>query len=168
MNYSKINFTDIANGYGVRVSIFVSGCTNHCEGCFQPETWDFNYGKEFTQETMDLLLNKLEPKFIQGLTILGGEPMDNPEGTEWIIKETRKKFGNKKDIWVYTGYVLKTLLEKKRTEHIENILSNIDMLVAGPFVLEKKTDIMPFRGSTNQRLIDSELLAECLKKTFCT
>lgn len=157
MNYSEIKNCDIANGPGVRVSLFVSGCSHHCKGCFQPETWNFNYGAEFTEETMEKIINMLEPSYIQGLTLLGGDPMepDNQPYTYNIIKCIKEKLPYK-DIWVYTGCLFDELLDKNSyyyTEYTEKILINTDVLVDGPFKEELKNISLLFRGSENQRLI---------------
>ena len=158
MNYGEIKNYDIANGLGVRVSLFVSGCTHHCKGCFNPMTWDFSYGKPFTRETADELLEMLEPSYIDGLTLLGGEPFepDNQRGLLPFVREVRERFPNK-DIWCYTGYLLDEELLKPsraRCEATDELLSLIDVLVDGEFVQEKKNISLSFRGSENQRLID--------------
>lgn len=157
MNYSLIRACDIANGPGIRVSLFVSGCTHHCPGCFQPETWDFDYGKSFFKWTQEEILSLLEPDYIDGLTILGGEPLE-PENQNYIlalVKEVRNTFPNK-TIWIYSGYVLEELWRRTGTdgEITKSLLSQIDILVDGPFVEAKKDLRLLFRGSSNQRLID--------------
>ena len=165
MNYGNIKKNDIANGIGVRTSLFVSGCTHHCKGCFNPETWDFNYGKPFTKETEDEIILSLKPYYIQGLTVLGGEPFEaaNQEVLYPFIKRIKKEFPQK-DIWFYSGYLLEELtgkIENKRcrTDCTDGLLSLIDVLVDGEFIEEQKNISLRFRGSENQRLID-------LKKTF--
>ena len=147
MNYSGIKKTDIANGPGVRVSLFVSGCRNHCPGCFQPETWDFDYGEPFTKATEDEIITALRPSWIQGLSILGGDPME-PENQKALLPFLRrvKEELPEKDIWIYTGY----LLEKVGTSPL---LSYADVVVDGPFVEEEKDAGLAFRGSRNQRII---------------
>lgn len=147
MNYSGIKKVDIANGPGVRVSLFVSGCRNHCRGCFNPETWDFSYGKPFTTETEDEILTALRPSWIQGLSILGGEPME-PENQQALLPFIRrvKEELPDKDIWIYTGY----LLEDVGTSPL---LSYTDVVVDGPFMEEQKDAGLAFRGSRNQRII---------------
>ena len=147
MNYSGIKKTDIANGPGVRVSLFVSGCRNHCPGCFQPETWDFDYGEPFTKATEDEIITALRPSWIQGLSILGGDPME-PENQRALLPFLRrvKEELPEKDIWIYTGY----LLEKVGTSPL---LSYADVVVDGPFVEEEKDAGLAFRGSRNQRII---------------
>lgn len=165
MNYGNIKYNDIANGVGVRTSLFVSGCTHHCKGCFNPETWDFNYGKPFTKETEDEIINSLKSDFIRGITVLGGEPFEkeNQKALLPFIKRIKKELPHK-DIWFFSGYVFEELTGKKenercRTEITDELLSLIDVLVDGEFVEEKKNISLKFRGSENQRLID-------LKKTF--
>ena len=158
MNYCGIKKCDIANGYGVRVTLFVSGCTHHCKGCFQPETWDFNYGEEFTEDTQNEIIKALAPDYIHGLTLLGGEPFE-PENQRSLIgflKKVKKEYP-KKNIWAYTGYLLDEELLKNsraRCEVTDEMLSLIDVLVDGEFVLEKKNISLQFCGSENQRLID--------------
>lgn len=157
MNYSLIRKCDIANGPGVRVSLFVSGCTHHCPGCFQPETWDFDYGQPFIWKTQHWIFSLLEPSYIDGLTILGGEPLEpgNQRDLLPFVEAVRREFPNK-TIWVYSGYTLEQL--RARTgEHgavTESLLSLIDILVDGPFIEEKKDLRLKFCGSSNQRLID--------------
>lgn len=158
MNYCGIKKCDIANGQGVRVTLFVSGCTHHCKGCFQPETWDFEYGESFTEEIEAELFEALQPDYIKGLTLLGGEPFE-PENQRVLvnfIKKVRDKFPQK-SIWCYTGYLLDEELLKPsraRCEVTDEMLSYIDVLVDGEFQLEKKNISLKFRGSENQRLID--------------
>lgn len=158
MFYGEIKKCDIANGSGVRVSLFVSGCRNHCPGCFQPETWDFAYGRPFTKETESEIFQALRPSYIQGLTVLGGEPFEPENQKELLplLKKIREQLPNK-DIWMFTGYVLdQDLLDggRKHTEQTDEILSMIDVLIDGPFVEELKDITLQFRGSSNQRLID--------------
>lgn len=159
MNYGALKKTDVANGEGVRVSLFVSGCTHHCKNCFNPETWNFCYGKPFTDETEDEIIEALKPSYIKGLTLLGGEPMEpqNQERLLPLLKRVRKEFGDTKDIWCYTGYTLeKDLLNKSRArcEHTDEMLGLIDTLVDGEFVEELKNLMLKFRGSSNQRIIN--------------
>ena len=157
MNYAKINPNDIANGVGVRVTLFVSGCTHHCKGCFNSETWDFNYGTPFTEETENKILKLLEPYYIQGLTLLGGEPMEiqNQRALLPLLKKVRRMYPQK-DIWCYSGYLFDTEILKGRAhcEVTDEILSCIDVLVDGRFIEEKKNIMLKFRGSENQRIID--------------
>lgn len=159
MNYGSLRGTDIANGEGVRVTLFVSGCTHHCKNCFNPETWDFCYGKPFTKEVEDEVIKLLEPDYIQGLTLLGGEPMEpkNQEALLPLVKRVREVYGNKKNIWCYTGYTLdRDLLGESRAkcEHTRELLENLDVLVDGPFVEDLKNLTLKFRGSSNQRIIN--------------
>ena len=159
MNYGSLRGTDIANGEGVRVTLFVSGCTHHCKNCFNPETWNFCYGKPFTKEVEDEVIKLLEPDYIQGLTLLGGEPMEpqNQEALLPLVKRVREVYGNKKNIWCYTGYVLdRDLLGESRAkcEHTRELLENLDVLVDGPFIEDLKNLTLKFRGSSNQRIIN--------------
>lgn len=158
MNYGNIKKTDVADGPGVRVSLFVSGCTHHCKGCFNSETWDFQYGKLYTPEVEEEILEALKPDFIQGLTVLGGEPMEeqNRETVLGLLEQVKKRYPQK-DIWCYTGYryeedLLRWIKEGK-TE-VDRMLQLIDVLVDGEFVEELKNLQIIFRGSENQRLID--------------
>ncbi len=158
MNYCNIKKWDIADGVGVRVTLFVSGCTHHCKGCFQPETWDFDYGKPFTKEVEDELLEALDHDYIDGLTLLGGEPFepDNQRALVPFLRRFKEKFPEK-DIWAYSGYTLDQELLKDsraRCEVTDEMLSYINVLVDGEFVQEKRNISLQFRGSENQRLID--------------
>ena len=148
MNYAEIKKVDIANGPGVRVSLFVSGCRNHCKGCFNPETWDFDYGRPFTRATEDEIIKALRPSWIQGLSILGGEPTEEENAAVLIpfLKRVRAVLPDK-DIWLYSGYTYEALRDKE-------ILTLADVLVDGPFLLELKDAGLAFRGSRNQRIID--------------
>lgn len=157
MNYSNIKYYDIANGVGVRTTLFVSGCRNHCEGCFQPETWDFNYGKPFTEEVARDIINSCREDYITGLTLLGGDPFE--EENQICLANFTTAFKNycpNKTIWAFTGYLLEDLLEggKKHIFCTDELLSNIDVLVDGPFILNKKNLCLKFRGSENQRIIN--------------
>lgn len=158
MNYATIKTHDTANGPGVRVSLFVSGCTHCCKGCFNEVAWDFNYGEPFTEETINMILEYLKPDYIRGLTLLGGEPF-HPKNQPEIVKLLRrvKAAYPEKTIWAFTGYLLdKDLLSGKLgLQDVTNeYLSYIDVLVDGPFIEEKKNLMLVFRGSENQRLID--------------
>ena len=147
MNYAEIKKFDIANGEGVRTSLFVSGCTHHCKGCFNQVAWDFNYGKLFTKEVEDDIIKSLEPDYIQGLSLLGGEPLE-PQNIEVLlpfIKRVKSIYPNK-DIWCYTGYTYEDL-------NCKEFLSYINVLVDGEFVEELKDISLKFRGSSNQRVI---------------
>lgn len=158
MHYSTIKDCDIANGIGVRITLFVSGCTNHCKNCFQPQTWDFDFGEPFTEETEEKLLAMLKPDYINGLTLLGGEPMEpqNQRALVPFLKRVREAYPNK-NIWCFTGFtyeVLKTDGSHPRCEVTDEMLSLIDVLVDGRYVDELKDLTLQFRGSSNQRLID--------------
>ena len=157
MNYGEIKKYDIANGHGIRVSLFVSGCTHHCKNCFNQATWDFNYGKPFTKETEEEILKALKPDYIAGLTLIGGEPMEtqNQKALLPFVKMVREAFPNK-DIWCYTGYVYEELFKESRArcEVTDELLSFIDVLVDGPYIEAKRNISLKFRGSENQRIID--------------
>lgn len=157
MNYGTIKNYDIANGPGVRVSLFVSGCRHHCKGCFNPETWDFQYGQPFTEETKSQILKELEPNYIQGFTLLGGEPFEpeNQKELVHLLREIRETYPEK-DIWCYTGYRYDVDLAKGGKvygDDTEEMLSYIDVLVDGEFKLEEKDITLQFRGSRNQRIL---------------
>lgn len=158
MNYATIKNCDIANGPGVRVSLFVSGCTHHCKGCFNQEAWDFHYGKPFTQETIDRILAMLAPGYIRGLTLLGGEPFE-PENQGPIVellRQVKAKFPEK-SVWAFSGYLFdRDILPGKlgNPAITREYLGYLDVLVDGPFVEAKKDLALRFRGSSNQRLID--------------
>lgn len=165
MYYGEIKNCDIANGPGVRVSLFVSGCTRGCKDCFNRETWSFTYGQPFTQDTIDRILSWLAPDYIKGLTVLGGEPFEPQNQPEVLnlLRQVRKAYPEK-SIWCFTGYTLdEHILAKKlgAWEVTEELLSYLDVLVDGPFVAELKNLRLRFRGSENQRLID-------MKKTLAT
>lgn len=158
MNYAAIKPRDIANGPGVRVSLFVSGCRHHCKGCFNQEAWDFDYGQPFTAETEEEILNLLRPGFVKGLTLLGGEPFDprNQEAVVGLLRKIRKEMP-KKSIWAFSGYLFDRDLLAGQVGDVALVreyLSYVDVLVDGPFVEEKKNLSLRFRGSENQRLID--------------
>lgn len=158
MKYGEIKKYDIANGEGVRVSLFVSGCTHHCKGCFNEETWDFNYGKPFTEETEQEILTALSPYYINGLSILGGEPFErqNQKVLLPFLKKVRNAYP-KKNIWCYTGYYFDTELltdSRARCEYTDEMLHCIDVLVDGRYIEELKDISLAFRGSSNQRIID--------------
>lgn len=158
MYYGEIKDCDIANGIGVRVSLFVSGCTNRCPGCFQPQTWDFNYGEEFTKETEDRIIEMLKPNYITGLTVLGGEPFE-PENQVALVPFLKrvKEIYPDKTIWSFSGFVLEDLMREGTYCHTEvtmDMLNMIDVLIDGRFEQELKNIQLRFRGSENQRLID--------------
>lgn len=157
MYYGNIKTCDIANGEGVRTTLFVSGCTNQCKGCFQPETWDFCYGKPFTQETEEYIIKETDMEYVSGLTLLGGEPFE-PENQRALVPFLRrfKEALPNKNIWAYTGFVYDRDLVpggRKYTEVTDEMLSMIDVIVDGPFIEEQKNISLKFRGSENQRII---------------
>lgn len=158
MNYAEIKKTDIANGEGVRVSLFVSGCRRHCKNCFNKVTWDFSYGKPFTQDVQNELLEALAPDYIAGLTLLGGDPME-PENQRALLPFVRRVREDlpQKTIWCYTGYTYRDgAIEEERAncEVTRQFISLLDVLVDGRFVEELKDIRLVFRGSSNQRVID--------------
>ena len=148
MNYGKINYTDIANGPGVRVSLFVSGCRNKCKGCFNQESWDFNFGKKFTISTLTDLLLALDKPYISGLTILGGDPLE-PENLPTVtsICRTIKTINDSKNIWIYTGYLYEDF------QNLE-LFDYVDVVVDGKFIESEKDISLQFRGSKNQKIVD--------------
>ena len=158
MNYGEIKNYDIANGEGVRVSLFVSGCTHHCKNCFNPETWSFEYGKPFTKETEDYIIECLSPDYIDGLSLLGGEPFE-PQNQEVLLpflRRVKNELPNK-NIWCYTGYLFDRELlceSRARCEFTDEMLSLIDVIVDGEFVQALHDISLAFRGSSNQRIID--------------
>ena len=158
MYYGEIKNCDIAYGVGVRVTLFVSGCTNHCKNCFQPQTWDFSYGQPFTQQTEEQLLKMLSPSYINGLTLLGGEPFE-PENQRCLVpflRRVRAAYPDK-TIWGFSGFTYEELTTEgthPRCEVTDEMLSLLDVLVDGRFVEELKDISLRFRGSSNQRLID--------------
>ena len=154
MNYATIKKNDIANGPGIRVSLFVSGCRHRCKNCFNSEAWDFNYGKEFNDAVIDEIITALKPDYVEGLSLLGGEPFEpeNHEGLIHLIEKVRKELPDK-SIWCYTGFTFeKDLLNGSETA--KKMLSMIDVLVDGKFVEELKDPSLIFRGSSNQNIID--------------
>lgn len=157
MYYGALKKTDIANGPGVRVSLFVSGCTHHCKDCFNPETWNFDYGEKYTDQVTQEILEALAPDYIQGITVLGGEPFEPSNQRELLpLYHAIRESYPKKTIWVYSGYTLDQDLwqeSRARIDITDEILSLIDVLVDGEFVLEKKNISLKFRGSENQRII---------------
>ena len=158
MNYGEIKNCDIANGEGVRVSLFVSGCTHHCKNCFNAQTWDFSFGSPFTKETEDSILDLLAPGYIIGLSLLGGEPFepDNHRALLPFLKRVRAAYPDK-TIWCYSGYTLESDLlseSRARCEVTDEMLSCIDVLVDGEFIEEQRNISLAFRGSENQRVIN--------------
>ena len=164
MNYGAVKYCDIANGLGCRTVLFVSGCRNACKGCFQPETWAFDYGKPFDETIQNQILKSLEPSYVQGITLLGGDPFEeeNQEALVPFMRKVKECYPDK-NVWAYTGYVYdKDLIPggRKHTENTEELLSRIDILVDGPFVQEKKNLMLKFRGSENQRVLDMKKTLE--------
>lgn len=160
MKYAKIKRCDVANGPGVRVSLFVSGCNHHCKNCFNREAWDFNYGKDFTEEEENQIIEDLKPDHISGLSLLGGEPFErqNQGGLVPLVKKVKQTYPNKK-IWCYTGFtfdkqIIGEMIEQENRETTKDLLDNIDYIVDGRFVEELKDPKLRFRGSSNQRIID--------------
>ncbi len=158
MNYCELKLNDVANGPGVRVSLFVSGCTHHCKGCFNEESWDFNAGREFTEETIETIISAMDHDYIKGITLLGGEPFErtNQQGLLPLLRMIKDKYPNK-DVWCFTGY----LFDRDIMGHMFNeweetpeMLKMIDVLVDGEFILEKRNLMLKFKGSENQRTID--------------
>ena len=170
MHYGEIKNCDIANGEGVRVTLFVSGCTNHCKNCFQPQTWDFEFGRPFTAETEEELLTMLKPDYTNGLTVLGGEPFEpsNQRSLLPFLRRVRETYP-KKNIWCFSGFTyeeLKTDGSHPRCEVTDEMLDQLDVLVDGRFVEELKDISLRFRGSSNQRLIDMKKSREAGELQF--
>lgn len=160
MNYAKIRRCDVANGPGVRVSLFVSGCNHHCKNCFNRDAWDFNYGNEFTEKQEEQIIEDLKPEYITGLSLLGGEPFEqaNQEGLAPLVKKVKQTYPDKK-IWCYTGFtfdkqILGQMVQEENRDTTKQMLENIDYIVDGRFVEELKDPKLQFRGSSNQRIID--------------
>ncbi len=158
MNYATIKNCDIANGPGVRISLFVSGCTHHCKGCFNEVAWDFDYGEPFTQDTVDSILKMLAPSHVKGITLLGGEPFEpeNQPALLDLLRQVRAKYPEK-SVWCFSGYLFdRDILPGKLGDPAitREMLGLIDVLVDGPFIQEKKDLTLRFRGSSNQRLIN--------------
>lgn len=152
-NYSVIKEFCTSNGPGVRTSIYLSGCNIHCKGCFNYDAWDFASGEPVTEEVINQLIKSIEPEFIQGISILGGEPLDvkNQATTLEIVKAVKKAYGDKKDIWIWTGYEIDRNLP--HTPSTKQILRNADVIVDGPFVIEEQDIKLPYMGSRNQRVL---------------
>lgn len=155
MNYATIKPRDIANGPGVRVSLFVSGCTHRCPGCFNEEAWDFSYGQPFDQSVIDRILEDLAPPFVKGLTLLGGEPFEprNQGAVVELLRKIKQQLPEK-SIWAFSGYLFDKDILSGRLGDTREYLSYLDVLVDGPFIEAKKNLSLRFRGSENQRLID--------------
>ena len=151
MYYSKVKFNDVANGPGLRLSLFTSGCAHHCKGCFQPETWDFKNGEPFTLETQKYIIEKSKNKYIAGLSLLGGDPLDNIDGILPLLQEYRDVFGESKNIWLWTGYIFEEILQ----DNVKSkILPFIDVIIDGEFEENLKDITLKYKGSANQRVID--------------
>lgn len=157
MNYASIKNVDIANGPGVRVSLFVSGCPHRCDGCFNPEAWDFTYGSEFTEKICDEVLALLRPDYVCGISLLGGEPLapENQADVALLLRRIKMDYPDK-SVWVYTGYLFEDLIagEIGNANVVDEIMGYVDVLVDGPFIKSQKDLTIAFRGSSNQRLID--------------
>lgn len=158
MNYADIKRIDVANGPGVRVSLFVSGCTHHCKGCFNQETWDFNYGNKFTENEIATIMDYLKPDYIKGLSLLGGEPFEyaNQQGLLPLLRRFKSLYPNK-DVWCYTGYDFEKDIKNKMMlnwNETNELIKYIDILVDGKFMEDRKDLSLRFRGSDNQRIID--------------
>ena len=167
MNYGEIKKCDIANGIGVRVSLFVSGCEHHCKNCFNEMTWDYNYGEPFTEETEKEILEALKPDYISGLTLIGGEPFEpsNQRALLPFVKKVKADYPEK-TVWCYTGFVFdKEILgdSRARCEVTDELLGLIDVLVDGRFVESQKNISLKFRGSSNQRIIDVKKSLEYIR-----
>lgn len=161
MNYGNIIICDVANGPGMRLTLFVSGCTHHCKDCFNGETWSFQYGEKYTDEVQQQILEELSQPWYQGITFLGGEPMEpeNQPTVYRLMKAVREKFGNTRDIWLYSGYTFEELTDASNesracTDMAKEILKTADVLVDGPFQVENKDIRLVFRGSSNQRILN--------------
>lgn len=152
MKYESITSSDVNNGLGCRVTLWVSGCTHHCKGCHNRQTWKFTSGKTYTSQVEEVLFNEIDRPYIKGLTLSGGDPLDSPDGVLDLLKNFRKRFGNTKDVWIYTGYTYEYC-----KEHFPEILELSDILVDGMYDCTKRDTSLAFRGSTNQRIIDLKL-----------
>lgn len=158
MNYADIKQYDVANGPGIRVSLFVSGCTHHCKNCFNKETWDFNFGEKFTEKEISTIIEYMEPSYVQGITLLGGEPMEyvNQKGLLPLVRKIKQTYPEK-NIWCFTGYLFdKDIMERMYVKQPETreLLSYFDVMVDGKFIEELKSMALRFKGSSNQRTID--------------
>ena len=174
MNYGKISACDTANGPGLRVTLFISGCRHHCRDCFNSETWNFDYEKRCMDETTDKIIEMLRDSYINGLTIMGGDPFEPENQIEVfnLISKVRHIYGKSKSIWVYSGYTFEELMGEKvsktpcRTAFTKGILERIDVLVDGEFVREQKDITLPFRDSRNQRVLDVSKSLETQKPVW--
>ena len=152
-NYGKINSMDVANGPGIRVSLFFSGCTHRCPNCFNSDLWDFHYGKPFTTDTINTILDLLSPNYIRGISILGGEPFQSIPALVTLLDMVKDKYPNK-DVWVWSGYTFEQIKVMIPPQLCENILKNIDVLIDGKYIDELKDFHLKYKGSSNQRVID--------------
>ena len=152
MKYESITASDVNNGLGCRVTLWVSGCTHHCKGCHNRQTWKFSSGRPYTPQVEEVLFNEIDKPYIKGLTLSGGDPLDSPDGVLELLKDFRDRFGDTKDVWIYTGYTYEYCLE-----HFKEILNLADILVDGMFDCTKRDTSLAFRGSSNQRIIDLKL-----------
>ena len=155
MNFADIKRVDVANGPGVRVSLFVSGCTHRCPGCFNPEAWDFSFGSPFGEEQVREILSLLDKPYIRGLSLLGGEPFEpaNQPAVLDLVRRVREALPGK-DVWCYTGYLFEELAAGRVGEHSRELLEQLDILVDGPYVQAQRSLELRFRGSANQRILD--------------
>ena len=149
MKYESITASDVNNGLGCRVTLWVSGCTHHCKGCHNKQTWKFSSGRVYTPQVEEVLFNEIDKPYIKGLTLSGGDPLDSPDGVLELLQHFRDRFGNTKDVWVYTGYTYEYC-----KEHFKEILDLADILVDGMYDCTKRDTSLAFRGSSNQRVID--------------
>lgn len=156
MNYARIRPVDVANGPGIRVSLWVSGCPHHCEGCFNPETWDYDYGKPFGEEQIEEIIKLADHDYVDGLSVLGGEPLapQNQEDVRLMVVEFLLMYYPKKTVWLYTGYLWEDIVDGVVGQMARDIIGYVDVLVDGPFIAEQKDLSLRFRGSRNQRVID--------------
>lgn len=155
MRIANIKYFSTVNGEGIRTAVFVSGCSIHCPGCFNSKIWSFESGKEFNYELEKKIFDSIDNEYCAGLSILGGEPMDtmNQEGVYNLLVSFKSKFGNEKNVWLWTGYTLDTI---PKTDYTEKILNLVDYIVEGPFKKELVEVDLPYRGSTNQRILKND------------
>ena len=149
MKYVSITTSDVNNGLGCRVTLWVSGCTHHCKQCHNRKTWSFNSGKQYNEKVEEVLFDEIDKPYIKGLTLSGGDPLDSPDGVLELLKHFRDRFGDTKDVWIYTGYTYEYC-----KEHFSEILELADILVDGMYDCTKRDTSLAFRGSSNQRVID--------------
>lgn len=162
MNYSGIINCTVADGIGFRTSLYISGCKHHCEGCHNPETWDFKAGKPFTEEVEEILFGLIDKPYIKGLTLTGGDPVFSADEVVPLLKRFRERFGDSKNVWLYTGYALEAL----KNLEIGDLLDLVDVVVDGPFVLAQRDITLPFRGSKNQRVWEKDEDGKFVVKKF--